>query len=77
MAQVQSLLRGFLQEGACPFSAILTVQDIVDCISQTCVETCDRIFTPMVTLCTFLRQIHSDDPSCIGIKDASSRYLAS
>jgi Transposase DDE domain len=64
MAQVQSLLRGFLQEGACPFSAILTVQDIVDRISQTCVETCDRIFTPMVTLCTFLSQIHSDDPSC-------------
>jgi DDE family transposase len=63
-AQVQSLLRGFLQEGSCPFSAVLTVQDIVDRISQTCVETCDRIFTPMVTLCTFLRQIHRDDPSC-------------
>jgi hypothetical protein len=40
------------------------VQDIVDRISQTCVETCDRIFTPVVTLCTFLSQIHSDDPSC-------------
>jgi hypothetical protein len=64
MAQVQSLLRGFLREGACPFSAILTVQDIVDRISQTCVEICDRIFTPMVTLCTFVSQIHSDDPSC-------------
>ena len=24
----------------------------------------DRIFTPVVTLCTFLSQIHSDDPSC-------------
>ena len=54
MAQVQSLLRGFLQEGACPFSTVLTVQDIVDRISQTCVETCDRIFTPIVTLCTCL-----------------------
>jgi hypothetical protein len=64
VAQVQSLLRGFLQEGSCPFSAVLTVQDIVDRISQTCVATCDRIFTPMVTLCTFLSQIHSDDPSC-------------
>jgi Transposase DDE domain len=64
VAQVQSLLRGFLQDGAFPFSAVLTVQDIVDVISQTCVETCDRIFTPVVTLCTFLRQIHSDDPSC-------------
>ena len=64
VAQVQSLLRGFLQEGSCPFSAVLTVQDIVDLIGQECVETADRIFTPVVTLWTFLSQIHSDDPSC-------------
>jgi hypothetical protein len=64
MAQVQSLLCGFLQDGALPFSAVLTVQDIVDLIGQTCVETCDRIFTSVVTFCTFLSQIHSDDPSC-------------
>jgi hypothetical protein len=64
VAQGQSLLRGFLQDGALPFGSVLTVQDIVDRISQTCVETCDRIFTPVVTLCTFLSQIHSDDPSC-------------
>jgi hypothetical protein len=53
-----------MQDGVFPFSAVLTVHDIVDRISQTCVETCDRIFTPVVTLCTFLSQIHSDDPSC-------------
>src|SRR5262249_39917484 len=64
MAQVQSLLCGFMQDGAFPFNSVLTVQDIIDRISQTCVETCDRIFTPVVTLCTFLSQIHSDDPSC-------------
>jgi hypothetical protein len=64
MAQVQSLLCGFLQDGTFPFSSVLTVQDILDRISQTCVETCDRIFTPVVTLCTFLSQIHSDAPSC-------------
>src|SRR5262249_33654149 len=57
-------LRGFLQDGAFPFGSVLTVQDIVDRINQTCLETCDRICTPMVTLCTFLCQIHSDDPSC-------------
>ena len=34
MAQVQSLLCGFLQDGALPFSSVLTVQDIVDLISQ-------------------------------------------
>src|SRR5262244_834217 len=64
VAQVQSRLRGFLQEGSCPFSTVLTVKDIVDLMRQECVEPYDRIFTPVVTLCTFLRQIHSDDPSC-------------
>jgi hypothetical protein len=43
---------------------VLTVKDIVDFISQECVETGERLFTPRVTLCTFLSQIHSDDPSC-------------
>jgi Transposase DDE domain len=64
VAQVQSLLRGFLQEGSCPFSTVLTVKDIVDLICQECVETADRIFTPVVTFWTFLSQIHSDAPSC-------------
>jgi hypothetical protein len=64
MAQVQSLLRGFLQEGSGPFSTVLTVKDVVDLVCQECVETTDRIFTPVVTLWTFLSQIHSDDPSC-------------
>jgi hypothetical protein len=63
MAQVQSLLCGFLQGGAFPFSSVLTVQDIVDRISQTCGETCDRIFTPVGTLWTFVSPIHSDAPS--------------
>jgi len=64
VAQVQSLLRGFLQEGSCPFSTVLTVKDLVDLIRQECVETSERIFTPVVTLWTFLRQMHSDAPSC-------------
>jgi hypothetical protein len=64
LMQLQSLLQGFLQDDSALFSSVLTVQDIVDLSSQTCVETCDRIFTPLVTLCTFVRQIHSDDPSC-------------
>lgn len=64
LAQLQSLLRGFLQDGSLPFGSVLTVKDIVDLISQECVETGERLFTPLVTLCTFLSQIHSDDPSC-------------
>ncbi len=64
LTQVQSLLRGFLQEGSRPFSTVLTVKDIVDLMRQECVETADRLFTPVVTLWTFLSQLHSDDPSC-------------
>src|SRR5215831_2540516 len=64
LAQVQSLLRGFLQEGSCPFSTVLTVKDVFALLCQECVETNDRIFTPVVTLWTTLSQIHSDDPSC-------------
>src|SRR5262249_14339435 len=54
----------FLQDGAFPFGSVLTVTDIIDLISQEWVETSERLFTPLVTLCTFLSQIHSDDPSC-------------
>jgi hypothetical protein len=64
LVQLQNLLRGFLQDGSGPFSSVLTGKDIVDLISQEWTETCDRLFTPVVTLWTFLRQIHSDAPSC-------------
>jgi hypothetical protein len=42
----------------------MTVQDIVDRLSQTWAETCDRLCTPRVTLWSFLQHIHRDDPSC-------------
>ena len=64
LAQLQSLLRGFLQDCSFPFGSVLTVQDLVALISEACVETGERNCTPLVTLCTFLSQIHSDDPSC-------------
>jgi hypothetical protein len=64
LTQVQSLLRGFLQEGSRPFSTVLTVKDIVGLMRQECVETADRIVTPVGTLWTFLSQMHRDDPSC-------------
>jgi len=37
LAQLQSLLHGFLQDGAFPFGSVLTVTDIIDLISQECV----------------------------------------
>jgi hypothetical protein len=62
--QLQSLLRGFLQDGFSPFGSVLTGKDIVALVSQEWAAACDRIFTPVVTLWTFLSQMHSDDPSC-------------
>jgi len=64
LAQLQNLLHGFLQDGTSPFGSVLTVQEILDLIRQECVETRERLFTPLVTLCPFLSQIHSDAPSC-------------
>ena len=64
LAPVQSLLRGFLQESSGPFSAVLTVREMVDLIGQAGVETADRIFPPVVTLWTCVRQSPRDAPSC-------------
>lgn len=63
VAQVQSLLRGFLQEGSGPFNAVLTGKEMIDLLCQECVETADRIFPPMVTRWACVSQIHRDDPS--------------
>ena len=53
-----------MQDGSGPVSSVLTGKDLVNLRSQAWTETCDRIFTPAVTLWTFLRPIHSDAPSC-------------
>jgi hypothetical protein len=62
--QYRACSTGSCRTGVAPCSSVLPVDDIVDLISQTCVETGDRICTPVVTLCTFWRHIHSDDPAC-------------
>jgi hypothetical protein len=64
LVQLKNLLGGFLQGCPLPFGAVLTIKDVLEVIREELVETWDRIFTPLVTLCTFLTQIHSDDPSC-------------
>jgi hypothetical protein len=58
LVQLKSLLRGFLQECSLAFGSVLTVKEVVARIQEERVETWDRIFTPLVTLCTFLSQIH-------------------
>jgi hypothetical protein len=58
LVQLKSLLWGFLLDCSLPFGSVLTVKDVVDLIRGEWVESCNRIFTPLVTLCTFLSQIH-------------------
>jgi hypothetical protein len=58
LVQLKSLRWGFLQECSLPFGSVLRVKDVVGMIQEEVGETCDRIFTPLVRLCTFLSQIH-------------------
>jgi hypothetical protein len=58
LVQLKSLLWGFLLECSLPFGSVLTVKDVVAMIREELIETCDRIFTPLVRRCTFLSQIH-------------------
>ncbi len=53
LAPLPNLLHGFLQDGISPCGSVLTVQEILALIRQEGVETRERLFTPLVTLCTF------------------------
>jgi hypothetical protein len=63
LVQFEESAPGFLQDCSLPFGSVLTAKEVA-MIREELVETCDRIFTPLVTLGPFLSQIHSDDPSC-------------
>lgn len=70
--QIQSLKQAVLQLPDLPFPDILsndTLQQLIDCSSRSR----DRIFTPLVTLKTFIFQILSADGSC---RQAVSQVLA-
>jgi len=71
--QASFLRRQFLQEGALPFSDVLSdgiVSQALTAINACCV---DRIFTPLVTLWVFLGQVLSADQSC---RAAVARLIA-
>src|SRR6476646_8826654 len=71
--QVRFLRRQYLQDGALPFSDILTDDFVTQ--AMTAVEGVwkDRIYTPLMTLWVFLRQVLSADHSCRG---AVARLIA-
>jgi hypothetical protein len=70
--QVRFLKRQYLQDGALPFSDILT-DDFVRQAMTAVGAWKDRIYTPLMTLWVFLTQVLSADHSCRG---AVARFIA-
>lgn len=64
LRQLRQVLESFLLNGTSALSAILTAKEVLELIGHEVVDRGERVFTPLVTLCLFLRQIHSDDGSC-------------
>lgn len=71
--QFRSVFRCLVTDPGLLFHHILSAEHLARVISQEIGKTCDRIYTPLVTLCTFLSQVLSDDHSC---RAAVARLLA-
>src|SRR5262245_13664905 len=71
--QVRFLRRQYLQDGALPFSDILTDTFVMQAMNAVDGVWKDRIYTPLVTLWVFLTQVLSADHSCRG---AVARFIA-
>jgi hypothetical protein len=71
--QVRFLRRQYLQDGALPFSDILTDDFVRQAMAAVDGVWKDRIYTPLVTLWVFLTQVLSADHSCRG---AVARLIA-
>jgi hypothetical protein len=72
-AQFRSLFHSLVTDPGLLFHHILSAEHLARVVSQELGKTCDRIYTPLVTLCTFLSQVLSDDHSC---RAAVARLLA-
>jgi hypothetical protein len=72
-AQFRSVFRCLVTDPGLLFHHILSAEHLARVISQEIGKTCDRIYTPLITLCTFLSQVLSDDHSC---RAAVARLLA-
>jgi DDE family transposase len=71
-AQARFLRRQFLQDGALPFTNVLTEEVIAEALTALG-GWLDRIFSPLVTLWVFLGQVLSADASC---RAAVARLIA-
>jgi len=71
--QVSFLRRQFLQDGDLPFATALSEATIAPALQSIDASWKDRVFSPLVTLWTFLSQVLSADHSC---RAAVARLLA-
>src|SRR3954453_19244863 len=72
-AQIRSLFRSLVLDPGLLFNHVLSAEHLAAAVTHEVGKTCDRIFMPVVTLCTFLAQVLSDDHSC---RAAVARLLA-
>jgi len=72
-AQFRRLFRSFVVDPDLLFSHVLSAGSLAGIVAEEVGKTSDRIFTPLVTLCTFLAQVLSGDHGC---RAAVARLLA-
>jgi hypothetical protein len=72
-AQFRSLFRSLVLDPELLFQHVLSAEHLAAAVAQEVGKSCDRIFTPLVTVCTFLAQVLGDDQSC---RAAVARLLA-
>jgi hypothetical protein len=61
---IDTLKKHFLQEDGLPFNDILCEDNIQQIINEEIEEYRDRIYSPTVTLATFIYQVLNEDNSC-------------
>jgi hypothetical protein len=73
VSQVESLKRQFAQAPGLPFAELLPAELIARLLQEHGAESCDRIYTPLLTLAMFVSQCTEADPS---LNQAVARLIA-
>jgi hypothetical protein len=74
-AQFPDLFRSLVLDPELIFRRVLTSEHIAAALAREAGRTCDRVFTPLVTLAAFLAQVFSDDHSCRAAVARLKAYL--
>src|SRR4051812_11329058 len=64
--QSRGLFRSLVLDPDLILGRVLSLESLAGIVAREVGPTCDRIFTPLVTLAVFLAQVLSDDHSCRG-----------